>query len=203
MSALPRAVARRMSWSCGTSARGLLTDAVLELEPLATSKGLRFESAWEGDDAEVPADRGRIAQVFSNLVGNAIKFTSAGGLVRVTGMRRDSTIEYTVVDSGTGISADDVPRHFDRFWKATKASRGGAGLGLFIVKGIIESHGGTVSVESELGTGTRFRFSLPGASETPIAPVYADGKQLTTLKGDRIKEEFIDILENYIKNHCS
>ena len=153
-----------------TSAAGLLTDAVLELEPLATSKGLRFESEWVGDDAEVPADRGRIAQVFSNLVGNAVKFTAKGGHVRVTGSRRHSTIEFVVSDSGTGISAEDVPRLFDRFWKATKASRGGAGLGLFIVKGIVESHGGAVSVESVAGAGTTFRFTLPGASDAPWRP---------------------------------
>jgi len=144
-----------------TSASELLDEAVLELEPLVTSKGLRFEHQWEGADVNVPADRGRIAQVFSNLVGNAMKFTEASGLVRVTGARHGPFIEFVVSDSGAGIAPDDVPHLFDRFWKASKASRGGAGLGLFIVKGIVESHGGTVSVESVLGAGTSFRFTLP------------------------------------------
>ena len=147
-----------------TSASGLLDEAVLELEPLATSKGLRFEHQWEGDDVNVPADRGRIAQVFSNLVGNAMKFTETSGLVRVTGRRNGPMVEFVVSDSGAGIAPDDLPRLFDRFWKASKASRGGAGLGLFIVKGIVESHGGTVSVESVLGEGTSFRFTLPGTA---------------------------------------
>ena len=153
-----------------TSAAGLLNDAVPELEPLVTAKALRFEHEWVGDDVEVPADRGRIAQVFSNLVGNAIKFTPKDGLVRVTGARRGPCVEFVVADSGAGIAANDLPRLFDRFWKATKASRAGAGLGLFIVKGIVESHNGTVSVESAPGVGTTFRFTLPVASDSHCHP---------------------------------
>ncbi len=153
-----------------TSAAALLGDAALELEPLVAAKELRFEHEWVGEDAEVPADRGRIAQVFSNLVGNAIKFTPRGGLVRVTGTRAGSHVEFVVSDSGTGIAPDHVPHLFDRFWKATKASRSGAGLGLFIVKGIVEGHGGAVTVESAPGVGTTFRFTLNGASSAPWRP---------------------------------
>ncbi len=153
-----------------TSATALLSDAVLELEPLVISKGLRFEHEWIGEDAEVPADRGRIAQVFSNLVGNAVKFTPKGGVVRVTGRRAGSHVEYIITDSGSGIAADHLPHLFDRFWKATKASRSGAGLGLFIVKGIVSGHGGTVDVESTPGAGTSFSFTLDGASNPPWRP---------------------------------
>ena len=153
-----------------TSAAALLGDAVLELEPLVTAKGLRFEHEWVGDEAEVLADRGRIAQVFSNLVGNAIKFTPRGGVVRVTGSRAGSRVEFVVSDSGAGIAPDHVPHLFDRFWKATKASRSGAGLGLFIVKGIVEGHGGAVTVESAPGAGTTFRFTLNGASSAAWRP---------------------------------
>jgi signal transduction histidine kinase/DNA-binding response OmpR family regulator len=153
-----------------TSAAGLLNDAVLDLAPLAASNGITFEHEWTGPDAQVLADRGRIAQVFSNLVGNAVKFTLRGGTVRLVGTRRGSDVEFVISDSGAGIAEDHVPRLFDRFWKATKASRSGAGLGLFIVKGIIESHGGTVHVQSTLGTGTTFTFTLPHASDMPWAP---------------------------------
>ena len=146
------------------SAEALLAEAVAELEPLVVGKGLGFEHEWIGPGAEVPADRGRIAQVFSNLVGNAIKFTPRGGVVRVRGRRVGAMIEFTVSDTGAGIAPDHVPHLFDRFWKATKASRSGAGLGLFIVKGIVESHGGTVEVESEPAVGTLFRFTLAGAT---------------------------------------
>ena len=141
----------------------LIRDAVLELEPLVTAKTLSFEHAWEGPDVLVAADRGRIGQVFSNLVGNAIKFTRAGGSVRIEGRRRDDMVEFDVIDSGAGIPADHLPHLFDRFWQASQTSRSGAGLGLFIVKGIVDAHGGSILVESEPGRGTRFRFTLPGA----------------------------------------
>ena len=153
-----------------TSAAGLLSDAVAELEPLVAAKKLRFEHAWIGEDAEVPADRGRIAQVFSNLVGNAVKFTPAGGVVSVTGKRAGAKVEFGVRNSGPGIAPDHIPHLFNRFWKATKASRTGAGLGLFIVKGIVESHGGTVSVESSPENGTSFCFSLAGATDPAWRP---------------------------------
>ncbi|MES2177627.1 MAG: hybrid sensor histidine kinase/response regulator [Gemmatimonadota bacterium] len=147
-----------------TRASVLLDEAVSELEPLVISKGLRLEHEWIGEDAELPADRGRVAQVFSNLVGNAIKFTPKGGRIRLSGTLRDRFVEFVVADNGEGIAADHLPHLFDRFWKAVKASRAGAGLGLFIVKGIVEGHGGTISVESVPGEGTTFRFTLKGAS---------------------------------------
>ena len=153
-----------------TSAEVLLADAVAELEPLVTSKGLGFEHEWFGPGAEVPADRGRIAQVFSNLVGNAVKFTPRGGTVRVSGRRVGTMVAFTVSDSGAGIAPDHVPHLFDRFWKATKASRSGAGLGLFIVKGIVEGHAGTVVVESAPAVGTTFRFTLGGAGNPAWRP---------------------------------
>lgn len=153
-----------------TSAAGLLTDAVQELEPLVAAKKIQFEHAWIGEDVEVPADRGRIAQVFSNLVGNAVKFTPAEGLISVTGKRTGSKVEFVVRNSGDGIAPDHIPHLFDRFWKATKASRTGAGLGLFIVKGIVEGHGGTVGVESSPTDGTTFCFTLSGAAAAPWRP---------------------------------
>ena len=153
-----------------TSAVVLLNDAVVELEPLVAAKNIRFDHEWIGDDAEVPADRGRIAQVFSNLVGNAVKFTPAEGRVRVTGRRVGVRVEFVVINSGAGIDPDHIPHLFDRFWKATKASRTGAGLGLFIVKGIVESHGGTVGVQSSPEDGTRFCFTLSGATDPAWRP---------------------------------
>ncbi len=139
----------------------LITDAVLELEPLVEGQQLAFEHEWIGPDLFVAADRSRIAQVFSNLVGNAIKFTKAGGLVRIEGRRNGEMADFDVIDTGAGIPADHMPHLFDRFWQASGTSRTGAGLGLSIVKGIIEAHGGTLSVDSTVGSGTRFRFSLP------------------------------------------
>ena len=141
----------------------LIRDAVLELEPLVVGQQLVFEHEWSGPDLFVAADRSRIAQVFSNLVGNAIKFTKAGGTVRLVGRRNGEMADFDVIDTGAGIPPDHMPHLFDRFWQASATSRGGAGLGLSIVKGIIEAHGGTLAVESVVGEGTRFRFSLPSA----------------------------------------
>ena len=71
--------------------------------------------------------------------------------------------DFDVIDTGAGIPPEDVPHLFDRFWQASKTSRSGAGLGLFIVQGIVAAHGGTIAVESTVGVGTRFRFSVPSA----------------------------------------
>jgi signal transduction histidine kinase len=141
----------------------LVRDAVLELAPLVEGKKLVLEHEWNGPDLLVAADRSRIGQVFSNLVGNAIKFTKAGGTVRIEGRRRGDMAEFEVVDTGAGISPEHVPHLFDRFWQASQTSRSGAGLGLFIVKGIVDAHTGSIVVESVVGEGTRFRFSLPSA----------------------------------------
>ena len=141
----------------------LIRDAVLELAPLVEGKKLVLEHEWSGPDLLVAVDRSRIGQIFSNLVGNAIKFTKAGGTVRIEGRCRGDMAEFDVVDTGAGIPPEHVPHLFDRFWQASQTSRSGAGLGLFIVKGIVAAHGGTITVESTVGEGTRFRFSLPSA----------------------------------------
>lgn len=141
----------------------LIRDAMLELEPLVAAKKLAFESEWTGPDLLVAADRSRIGQVFSNLVGNAIKFTAGGGRIRIEGSRRGDVADFTVIDTGAGIPMEHVPHLFDRFWQASKTSRSGAGLGLFIVKGIIDAHGGIIAVDSAPGEGTRFHFTLPSA----------------------------------------
>ena len=141
----------------------LIRDAVQELEPLVHAKKLTFEHAWEGPDLLVAADRSRVGQLFSNLVGNAIKFTREGGTIRIEGRQRGNAAEFDVVDTGAGIPTDHLPHLFDRFWQASKTSRTGAGLGLFIVKGLVEAHGGTILVESVVDQGTRFRFTLPSA----------------------------------------
>jgi signal transduction histidine kinase len=141
----------------------LIRDAVLELAPLVEGKKLVLEHEWTGPDLLVAVDRSRIGQIFSNLVGNAIKFTKAGGTVRIEGRSRGDAAEFDVVDSGAGIPPEHVPHLFDRFWQASQTSRSGAGLGLFIVKGIVTAHGGTITVESTVGEGTRFRFSIPSA----------------------------------------
>ena len=144
-----------------TSASLLLSDAALEEEPSILAKGLTLEHAWHGPDVDVAVDRSRISQLFANLVGNAVKFTSAGGTISLRGEMHGSRVVYEVRDSGAGIAPEHLPHLFDRFWQATQTSRAGAGLGLYIVKGIVDAHRGTIDVQSDPGVGTRIRVELP------------------------------------------
>jgi PAS domain S-box-containing protein len=132
----------------------------------STSLDLRFDVAQ--DLGEVFADRDRLLQILENLVGNAVKFTRPGGRVTVGAAPRDDEVLFWVSDTGAGIEAGDVPHLFDRFWQARKVGRQGAGLGLPIVKGIVEAHGGRIWVESQVGVGSTFFFTLPLAR--PGAP---------------------------------
>ena len=110
----------------------------------------------------VSADEARIEQVLLNLVHNAIKFTPPGGRVRVSAGKEGDGLVVSVSDTGVGISEDDLPRVFERFYKADKArAGGGTGLGLAIAKHVVEAHGGRIWVESVEGRGATFSFSLP------------------------------------------
>jgi signal transduction histidine kinase len=113
----------------------------------------------------VYADRGRVLQVFSNLVGNAVKFTPEGGRIEVSAESGEDAVRFAVTDTGPGIAAEELPHVFDRFWQSKRARRGGAGLGLAITKGIVEVHGGQITVASTPGVGTTFTFTLPGWRE--------------------------------------
>src|SRR4029078_13036453 len=109
----------------------------------------------------VRADSARLLQVFANLVGNAVKFTPSGGAITIAATRGDGRIECSVADNGPGIPAAQIPRLFGKFWQAKRGDGRGVGLGLAIARGIVEAHGGTISVERQLGAGTRFSYGLP------------------------------------------
>lgn len=109
------------------------------------------------------ADRERVGQVLANLVGNAVKFTPAGGRVSVRAFADGGEARVVVADTGPGIPPEHLPHVFDRFWQARGTRRAGAGLGLAIARGIVEAHGGRIGVESEPGAGSRFFFTLPFA----------------------------------------
>ena len=133
-------------------------------KPLASSSSLELRVEVNPDVPEVFGDRGRILQVFDNLIGNAIKFTKAGGRITAGASSRDDEVVFWVADTGSGIASENLPRVFDRFWQATKSGRQGAGLGLAITKRIVQAHGGRIWVESTPGSGSTFFFTIPRVS---------------------------------------
>jgi signal transduction histidine kinase len=146
------------------SAGGLIAEAVDMQRPLAASASLELRVEVDPDVAEVWGDRDRLLQVFENLIGNAVKFTPAGGRITAGATSRDAEVVFRVADTGSGIPSEHLPRVFDRFWQATSTRGLGAGLGLPITKGIVEAHGGRVWVESTAGSGTTFFFAIPTVS---------------------------------------
>jgi PAS domain S-box-containing protein len=131
----------------------------------AEEKGIALRTSVPEGLPRVSADYGRVLQVVGNLVGNAVKFTPAGGEVEVGAARAAEYVRFWVRDTGPGIEREHLPRLFDRFWQARRGGYAGAGLGLAIVRGIVEAHGGQVWAESERGTGSTFHFTLRVAPE--------------------------------------
>jgi signal transduction histidine kinase len=144
-------------------ARQAVADVVQTQEPLATSASLELRLDIPPDLPDLWADRDRLLQVFENLIGNAIKFTEAGGSISVGATPRDGEVLFWVADTGVGMPADDLPHVFERLWQASGGGRAGAGLGLPIAKGIIEAHGGRIWADSALGAGSTFFFTIPTA----------------------------------------
>lgn len=147
----------------------LLAD-VSELRPLAQQKRVSIDIHPPQQDRLISCDRDRMNQVLGNLVTNAIKFSPPGGAVTLSVNDDGAEAVFAVHDQGPGIDPEALPKVFERFWRRETSCDGGVGLGLYIVKGIVEAHGGHVSVESRLGGGTTFRVSLPGASADHDAP---------------------------------
>ncbi|MGQ9502605.1 MAG: sensor histidine kinase [Anaerolineae bacterium] len=148
-----------------------LSDIVLppieRLRPQAERAGLELTVHLPDDLPPVLADVERARQVVSNLVHNAIKFTPAGGTITVWAESRGAEVQLAVQDTGVGISAEDLPRIFERFYKADRArSGGGTGLGLAIARHIVQAHGGRIWAESVEGSGSTFFFTLLTAENT-------------------------------------
>ena len=145
------------------SVAALIREAVEMLRPLATASSLELRAEMPDTLPMAVADPSRVQQVLSNLVGNAIKFTPAGGRIQVRAQHLAREISLAVIDTGPGIPPDQLPHIFSRFWQAKPTDRRGIGLGLAIAKGIVEAHGGRIWVESRVGEGSSFVFTLPAA----------------------------------------
>ena len=154
------------------SPKPLVEAALYAMRTLAESSGVELDATYREPLPEVHADPERVTQLLSNLVGNALKFTAAGGRVLVHVQPDGEGVEVSVSDTGEGIAADQLPYVFERFYQVSGTRGGGrhgAGLGLPISRGIVEAHGGTISIESEPGRGTSVRFTLPGSRAASVA----------------------------------
>jgi signal transduction histidine kinase len=141
-----------------------IVEDALEMQALAASqKALVLQADRPEEVMHVYCDRDRIMQVLINLLGNAIKFTPSGGLVKIVWRRLAGELLVSVVDTGCGIAPAHLTRVFERYWEAGSRHYGarGTGLGLYISRGIIEAHGGKIWVESDVGKGSRFSFTVP------------------------------------------
>jgi signal transduction histidine kinase len=143
--------------------RAIVSETVDTLGPLAREKSIQLEAALPAELPPVRVDTVRVLQVFSNLVGNAIKFTPERGHVTLAAVGVGDKVRCDVIDTGPGIPPEQLPKIFGRFWQATRGDRRGIGLGLSIAKGIVEAHGERLWVTSRVGEGAIFSFTLPVA----------------------------------------
>ncbi len=150
----------------------MVAEVIDMLQEVAEQRRVTFEVDIPEDVGSIPADGTRLIQVFDNVFSNAIKYNREGGVVRVRVTRDHRHILVSVADSGIGISPHDQPHVFERFYRAAEGVRlkiEGSGLGLAISQGILARHGGRIWVESQLGEGSVFHFTLP------LSQTMADG----------------------------
>jgi signal transduction histidine kinase len=141
-------------------ARDVIVAAAEAFRTQVESRGILLTLDAPPELPSVLADRPQIERVISNLVSNALRHTEPGGEIRISAVRRDDHVAVSVADTGRGIPPEYLPRIFDKFVRVPDAPSGGAGLGLAISKSIIEAHGGQIVVQSKVGHGTTFTFTL-------------------------------------------
>jgi PAS domain S-box-containing protein len=148
------------------AASELLDQSLTTLRPLIETAKLTLKVSG-GPNVRVMADAPRVSQVVSNLIGNAIKFTPAGGQITVSASPMTGFARISVTDTGAGIAREQLANVFDRFWQSSQSNIRvrGAGLGLAIARGVVKAHGGEIWAESELGKGSTFHFTLPLETE--------------------------------------
>ena len=163
--------------------KSLIDGVVAVSAQLADRKGLELVNDIMAGISYILADEDRLHQVLVNLVGNAIKFTDSGG-IRISAAQTDSLVEITVTDTGIGIPPDRLDTIFQAFEQVDSGdarSSGGTGLGLSISRQLVELHGGTITVDSEPGRGSRFSITFPVSPDPPPAE---DGQAISTVKTD-------------------
>jgi signal transduction histidine kinase len=147
----------------------MLDEAIETIQPQAREKSLQLTSRCPAAKT-VRCDRERTLQVLSNLLGNAVKFTPDGGTITLDVKVLADEVQISVRDTGPGVSPENLPHIFDRYWQAKRSDRRGIGLGLPIAKGLVEAQGGNLWVESAPGQGTTFFFTLPTVDRRRSSP---------------------------------
>jgi CheY-like chemotaxis protein len=166
---------------------------------LAREKAIRFHCTIATGLPAVHVDRGRILQVLSNLLGNALKFVPSGGRIELSAGMQDGRVRLAVADTGPGIDPDNVSKVFDRFWRADRRKERGAGLGLAVARGIVQAHGGEIGVDSRIGEGSTFYVLLdavpvlrPGTQSLASHP----GPILVVDDDEPFRQEIVEVLRS-------
>jgi signal transduction histidine kinase len=155
------------------TAEGLLVDAAESIRQVMEERRITLTVSSVPAELRVVGDRGRLAQVFDNLLSNAAKFTPAEGRVTLRSWAEHGEVVFEVADTGPGVPPENRAHLFDRFWQARASDLRGIGLGLAISKAIVEAHGGRMWVESEVGAGSRFCFTVPSPPGADSRPAIA------------------------------
>lgn len=143
---------------------GVINQAIAATQAQATAKGISFQADLPAGLPLGDIDFQRISQVLHNLLDNAVAHTGNGGVITVTARPQNNWVEVSVSDTGEGIPSEELPNIFERFYRVDKSrtrATGGSGLGLTIAKRLVEAHGGQIEVQSEVGKGSRFTFTIP------------------------------------------
>jgi signal transduction histidine kinase len=149
----------------------LIREVEAIFRPIAEQKNVKLLVRVQVDNSFIlTADFARVLQVLSNLLGNAIKHTDAGGVITLEVKTINSEVEFSIKDTGAGISSENLQHLFDRYWRGDQLGRYNLGLGLSIAHGIVKGHGGRIWVQSKLGEGTVFYFTLPISEQASILP---------------------------------
>jgi signal transduction histidine kinase len=158
-----------ISWKRCTVAE-ILATTMDTFGGVASQRSISLAQETSCEDVAFWGDPERIVQILSNLVGNAVKFTPLGGTVTIRVLKAEFRIRFEVCDTGPGIARQHLPHVFDRFWRADAGGPKGTGLGLYIAKGMVESHRGAIWVESQVGTGSAFIFEIPIGRPSAVKP---------------------------------
>ncbi len=169
--------------SVNESPRRLMNDAIEMMRPLAAAKSMTIQTEMTDHLPMVKADQERVLQVFSNLIGNSIKFSPPGGKIQLNAFQLNhSEICFEVADQGQGVQESELSKIFDRYWQPERSRKSGTGLGLAIAKGIVEAHGGRIWMMSNAGQGSQIFFTLPTAKNEDQAGLTIDPKVMSAEK---------------------